>query len=192
MTTYVDVFRPNKEEKALNWAYEIGLVLAGTLAIALLAHVRVFLGPVPHTGQTLGVLLIGALYGRKRATVTLLAYLLEGAAGLPVFAKGAGVSVLTGATGGYLVGFVVAAFVVGWLAELGWDRRVLTTIAAMLIGNAVIYFFGLPWLKYVLHWDWIKTLTSGMWIFLPTDLVKVAIAAVLLPLGWKLLNTKNK
>lgn len=192
MTTYADVFRPQKEEKLWSWGYEITLVLAGSLLITLLAKTTIFLGPVPHTGQTLAVLLIGALYGRKRATATLLTYLLEGAVGLPVFAKGAGLSVLQGATGGYLVGFVVAAFVVGWFAELGWDRRILTTVAAMLIGNVIIYAFGLPWLKIVLNWGWAETLTKGMWIFLPTDLVKVGIATFLLPLGWKLLNKSQQ
>ena len=115
---------------------------------------------MPITGQTLAVLLVGATLGSRRGTLAMLAYLAEGAMGLPVFAGAGGAARLIGPTGGYLIGFVVAAFIVGWLAEHGWDRRLLTTALAMLAGNAAIYLFGVSWLAILMAAD--KALADGV------------------------------
>jgi biotin transport system substrate-specific component len=144
--------------------------------------------PVPVTGQTLAVLLVGALLGSRRGSLAVLAYIAQGLAGLPVFAGGAlGMARLLGPTGGYLVGFVAAAFLVGLLAERGWDRRVLTTAAAMMLGNLVIYAIGALWLAPFVGGPE-QALATGVLPFIPGDLVKIAAAALLLPAGWKLLG----
>ncbi len=188
--TYADVMRPSLRRHAL--VYDLALILAGSLLIALSAQLAVKLpfSPVPITGQTLAVLLIGALLGRRRGALAVVVYIGQGVLGLPVFAGGAaGWARLAGPTGGYLVGFVLAAYVVGLLAERGWDRRPATTVAAMALGNAVIYACGLVWLSgFVGGMD--KALTLGMTPFLVGDLLKIALAAVLLPAGWKVLGRR--
>jgi len=116
-------------------------------------------------------------------------YLAEGAAGLPVFAGGGGGPArLAGPTGGYLIGFVAAAFITGLLAERGWDRRVGTTLLAMLVGNIALYAFGLPWLACFVESG--RVLTLGLLPFIPGDLLKLALATALLPLGWKLMEER--
>jgi biotin transport system substrate-specific component len=184
-TTYADVLRPSAKKSAL--LYDAALVIGGSLFIALGAQVAVQLpfSPVPITGQTLAVLLVGMLLGSRRGSLSLLAYLAEGLAGLPVFAGGTvGLARLLGPTGGYLVGFIVAAYVTGRLAERGWDRRVGTTILAMLLGNAAIYALGLPWLAAFVGGE--RALPLGLYPFIPGDLLKLALAAILLPAGWKI------
>lgn len=165
------------------------LVLAGSVLVALAARVTIPLPftPVPITGQTFAVLLVGALLGSRAGAAAMITYLVEGAMGLPVFAGGrGGADVLVGPTAGYLYGFVAAAFVTGWLCERGWDRRVHTAALAMLVGNAVIYLFGLPWLAYFIGPD--RVLVAGLLPFIPGDLFKVVLAALALPGGWKLLG----
>ena len=164
------------------------LAVVGSLLLTLSAKAQIPFYPVPFTMQTLVVLLIGFAYGWKLGALTVLLYLLQGAAGLPVFAgtpeKGIGVAYMLGTTGGYLTGFVFAAATCGWLAEKGWDRRIITTCAAMLIGNAIIYACGLLWLGTLLGWD--KPLLAwGMYPFLLGDLLKIALAMVVLPAAWK-------
>lgn len=168
---------------------EFTLLLAASLLIAASAQFRIELGisPVPITGQTFGVLLIGAVLGARRAPLAVLLYLMQGAAGLPVFTGGtAGVAVLLGPTGGYLMGFVFAAALVGWLAERGWDRRPTTTVLAMILGNVVIYACGLALLSAFLPTD--ALLLKGLLLYLPGDLVKIALASALLPLSWRLVD----
>jgi len=170
-------------------AREVALVLGGALLIALAAQLQIPLpfSPVPVTGQTFAVLLLGALYGSKRGPAAVLAYVILGAMGLPVFAGGAsGVARLIGPTAGYLVGFLAAAFVVGTLAERGWDRRAGTTAAAMLLGNLVVYVAGVMWLSRFVGWD--KVLATGVLPFLPGDALKIALATLLLPAGWRLVR----
>lgn len=158
----------------------VQLVL-GVAFLALLAQLRIDIGPVPLTGQTLGVLLLGAAYGLRLGSLTMLLYLLLGGAGLGVFAGGAaGWSVLTGITGGYLVGFVLAAALVGYLAQRGWTHSAKGTIAAMLLGNVVIYIPGLSWLAQFAP-DWATALQWGLYPFILGDLLKLIIAAGLLP-----------
>lgn len=185
--TYADVLRPSVKRYAL--LYDVTWVAGGTLFIALSARLAIPLpfSPVPVTGQTLAVLLMGALLGSRRGSLCLLAYLAEGALGLPVFAGGtAGLARLIGPTGGYLAGFLAAAFLVGMLAEKGWDRRVGTTFLAMLLGNAVIYAFGLPWLAHFVGSE--KVLALGLLPFIPGDLVKLVLAVLVLPSGWRLIG----
>jgi biotin transport system substrate-specific component len=170
-------------------AREIVLVLGGALLIALAAQIRIALpfSPVPVTGQTFAVLLLGALYGRTRGVATVLAYLGLGAVGFPVFAGGAaGAARLVGPTAGYLAGFVAAAFVVGALAERGWDRRPWTTAAAMVVGSLVIYAAGVVWLSRFVGWD--KVLATGVLPFLAGDAAKIVLATALLPVGWKVVR----
>ncbi len=166
-------------------ARNIILVLAGSWLIAMTAQITLPIGPVPITGQTLGVLLIAALLGSRLGAGSVLAYLAQGAAGLPFFAGGmGGTAVFVGPTAGYLVGSVVAAFVVGWLAERGWDRTPARTVVVMLLGTAVITLFGLLWLAQFTGWG--NVLALGMIPFIPGDILKVMMAAVLLPTMWKL------
>jgi len=162
--------------------WRLAVVALGTALLTLAARVEIPLpfSPVPVTGQTLAVLLIGASLGARLGSITVTTYIFEGALGLPVFAGGAsGIARLTGATGGYLVGFVVAAAIVGWLAERGWTRTIPLTIAAMLVGEAAIYLFGLAWLsRFPLP---VGVLDAGLVPFVAGDLYKLALAVVVLP-----------
>lgn len=167
------------------------LVLAGTAFVALSAQVVIPTTPVPFTGQTFGVLFVGAALGFRRGALALLLYLALGLAGLPIFAEASsGVGKLVGATGGYLVGFVVSAAIVGRLAELGWDRRIGGSLAAMAIGTAVIYAIGVPWLKVTLGLPWETAVAEGMTKFLIWDAAKVAIAAGIFPAAWWLIGRR--
>ena len=173
--------------------YDVVLIAAGSVFIALLARVAIPLpfSPVPITGQTFAVLLVGALLGSRRGGVVVILYLLEGVGGLPFFADGTGgLARLAGPTGGYLVGFVVAAFAGGLLAKRGWDRRAWSTAAAMLVGNIIIYAFGLLWLERFVGAE--RVFSLGLLPFIPGDLFKLTLAAVILPAGWKLLGWLGK
>lgn len=164
---------------------EVILVLGFTGFIALCARVAIYIGPVPITGQTLGVLLTGAALGSRRGSLTILVYLVEGAVGLPVFAAGnSGIPYMLSYSGGYLVGFVAAAWLVGFLAERRWDRSFRGTAAAMAMGNAVLYVPGLLWL---LRFFPPERLLEGFVLpYLPGDAVKLLIAALVLPSAWAL------
>ncbi len=188
--TIAGAFRP--ANKAYAGFYDIALILGGSLLIALSAQVKVPLpfSPVPVTGQTFAVLMIGALLGSRRGSLCALLYIIQGAAGLPVFAFGGGPAVLAGPTGGYLAGFVVGAYVTGFLAERGWDRRVSTTILAMVLGNLGIYSFGLVWLCFLMGIGR-AVLVVGLYPFIIGDLLKIVLAAVVLPSAWKLLGKIN-
>ncbi len=183
--TLADLIRPcNKSRAAM---YDIALVIGGSFVIALCAQLAIG-WPVPITGQTFAVLMLGALLGSRRGSLCVLTYILEGAVGLPVFAHGrAGFAVLISPTGGYLIGFIAAACIVGLLAEKGWDRRVGTTILAMLVGNIVIYAFGLLWLSLLIGINR-TVLTVGLYPFIIGDILKTVLAAILLPTGWKLIK----
>jgi biotin transport system substrate-specific component len=189
-TTYADILRPAAKRQAL--VYDAALVLGGSLFIASSAQValRLPFSPVPITAQTLAVLLTGALLGSRRGALSLLAYLAEGAMGLPVFARGgAGLPYMLGPTGGYLAGFVAAAYLTGWLAERGWDRRMASTALAMLVGNVALYAPGLVWLAAFVGAS--KALTLGFYPFVIGDLLKLALAMTLLPAGWRLLRLRD-
>lgn len=183
--TVADLLRPCEKRRA--GLYDLTLIVAGSLLIGLCAQIKIQpFGPVPITGQTFAVLIVGALLGAKRGSMAVLAYLAQGVAGLPVFAVISGPAALVGPTGGYLVGFVPAAYVTGLLAERGWDRRIGTTVLAMALGNVVIYAFGLVRLCSLIGVS--KTvLTTGLLPFIGGDLLKIVLAAILLPAAWKLL-----
>lgn len=168
-------------------ARHLALILIGTLLIVLCARIYIVIpgNPVPFTGQTFGVLLAAGALGFRRGVAATLLYVLLGF-WLPVYAEGKqGVEVLYGATGGYLVGFVLASAIVGRLAELGWDRNLLGAIGAMLLGSAAIYALGVPWLAYVAYdGDLGKGLANGMLPFLVWDAVKLTLAAAAFPAAW--------
>lgn len=173
--------------------------------------------PVPITGQTMAVGITGAALGSKRGAASLLLYMAAGMAGLPVFAQAWG-KVYSGAvafgstpgsfwsdtpfwlltSGGYVVGFILAAYLIGWLAERRWDRSPWRTALALLAGNVIVYLVGLPWLyavlsqKPALGMDLAKTLNFGLWPFIPGDALKLAIAAGVLPGAWALLRGTRK
>ena len=160
---------------------DAGLIVGSTLLLALSARVAIFLpgNPVPITGQTFAVLLLAAALGWRRGYATTALYITLGSAGLPVFAD-----VSSPVTYGYLVGFALAALVIGWLAEHGWDRRLPTAIAAMLLGEVAIYLGGVPWLAHFFGWDF--AFKNGLIPFLLGDILKLLAAALLLPAAWRL------
>ena len=161
------------------------LIVIGAFVVALSAQVVIPTLPVPFTGQTLGVLVVGGALGFRRGALALLLYLAMGLAGLSVFAEGtSGVGKILGASGGYLIGFVVAAAIVGRLAELGWDRHIGGSLAAMAIGTAVIYAIGVPWLKVTLGIPWETAVAEGMTKFLVWDAAKLVVAAGIFPAAW--------
>ena len=168
------------------------LALASSALIAVSSKIQVPMVPVPMTMQTLVILVIAMAGGWRLGGIAVLLYLAEGMVGLPVFAgtpeKGLGLPYMVGTTGGYLLGFLLATLVVGLLAEAGWDRRIPLTAAAMLIGNVIIYIPGLLWLGNVAGWD-NPILQWGLMPFIVGDLVKLGIAALLLPGIWRLIRT---
>ncbi len=166
-------------------------LVAGVAFLTLLAQVRLQIGPVPFTGQTLGVLLLGTAYGVGLGTATTAAYVALGALGLPLFTGWqGGVAHLMGPTGGYLVGFVLAAALLGALARRGWDRSYGLTVAAMLLAEAAIYLPGLLWLHGVLGGAWSHTLALGLMPFLLGDALKLLLAVGSLPSAWRLLGER--
>lgn len=197
-------------ERAAAWQRHLLMVVIGTLLIIIGARISFYVPPnfdVPVSLQTFGVLFGGALLGFRRALVAVLLYLLLGIVGLPVFALDAqsglyrsgldtiirvgGGQVALAPTGGYILGFLVAAGLVGRLAELGWDRHIGGSVAAMALGNAVIYLFGVPWLMIARSQTFQWSLENGLWPFLLGDAVKLAVAAGLLPVGWWLVNRRS-
>ncbi len=189
--TLFDTLVPQGRDVSASWLRKVAVVIAGSLLLTLSAKASIPFLPVPMTLQTLVVLSLGMVLGPRLGAAAVLAYLAQGAIGLPVFAgtpeKGIGIAYMIQHTGGYLVGFVVAAFTVGLLAQRKWDRSMLTTIAAMLIGNAIIYAFGLLWLGALIGWDK-PVVALGMTPFLLGDLAKTLIAAALLPTLWKVIK----
>jgi len=180
--TVAATYSPAQHTRAAWWTYQIAITLAGSLLIALSAQISFTLpfSPVPFTGQTFGVLLAGTLLGSRRGALAVMAYLAEGASGLPVFAGGAfGPAYFFGPTGGYLLGFIPAAYVSGWLAERGFDKRVWSMALAMLAGTAVILTLGAAWLAVLVGAE--RALTLGVLPFLAGDVVKILAATLALP-----------
>lgn len=177
-----------------SFIHDVALVFGGAALTAVLAQIAIPMWPVPITGQTFAVLLVGAVLGVTRGALSLIAYLAIGAAGLPVF-SGLASGLTFGPTFGYLAGFVAAAAVVGFFAQLGWQKRWVGVIASFVIGNLVIYAFGLSWLALSLGTlglanDLNAVLTAGLIPFLIGDAIKIALAALALPLTWKLLSSR--
>jgi biotin transport system substrate-specific component len=164
------------------------LIATGAVLIAASAQIAIRLPftPVPITGQTFAVLLVGASLGTVRGAASALLYVLVGLAGIPVYAHAMhGWDVVAGASGGYLVSYPFASALTGWLAERRWDRRFSSAIGAMLTGNLLIYLIGLPWLSIVLGTGLEKTLELGLYPFVPGDTFKLYLAAAVLPSAWR-------
>lgn len=178
-------------EGRLRLAKQAALVLVGIAALAIFAKIKVPMFPVPITMGTFAVLTIGATYGPRLGLATIIGYMLIGALGFDVFAgssaEAAGLTYMMGSTGGYLVGYVMATLALGMAARAGWDRSVGKMALAMLIGNALIYIPGLIWLGQLYGWDQ-PILAWGLTPFLIGDVLKLALAAVLVPGLWKLLG----
>jgi biotin transport system substrate-specific component len=164
----------------------IVLVVIGSLLLTISAKIQVPFWPVPMTMQTFVVLVLGVAYGWRLAAATVLLYLAQGALGLPVFAAGGGPAYMAGPTGGYLVGFLLAAVAVGWLAERGWARSWTSTLAAMLIGTAIIFACGIAWLSTLIGLP--QAIDAGLKPFLLSEAVKIALATALVPFAWRLLQ----
>ena len=171
------------------------LVAAGAALVALAAQISIALPftPVPITGQTFAVVLVGASLGAVRGFASLALYLAVGLVGAPVYqGQNHGWDYFVGATGGYLVGFLLAAAVTGYLAEQRWDRRLGSAIAAMLTGNVIIYLAGLPWLAAEVDAGLEKTLALGLYPFVVGDVLKLYLAGVLLPTAWRLVENATR
>lgn len=173
---------------------DIAIIVAGSLLIAAAAQISIPLKPVPVTGQTFAVLLVGVSAGSRRGGLAAVLYLVEGSAGLPFFADGASAKIWADnsaiwdlATGGYIVGFIPAAFLAGFLAERGWDRGP-WLLAAMVVANWLIYIPGLWWLAHQLDTGFNQTLDFGLWPFIAGDLVKIVLVSLTLPAAWSLLS----
>jgi len=186
---FIDTILPLPGTKALTVARDIVLVLSFSIITAVCAKLKVEIGVIPITMQTLAVLLSGALLGSKRGVLSQITYLLMGLAGVPWFARGGGIAYILSPTFGYIVGFVLAAFLVGWLCERGFDRQVKTAILAMLIGNILLYIPGLLWLAKFIGFK--KVLAVGLYPFIPGDLVKILLAGLALPIGWRLIKRSS-
>jgi biotin transport system substrate-specific component len=174
-------------ERMYTRARHIILVLIGVLLIAIGAKVAIAIpgNPVPITGQTFGVLVAGGALGFRRGIAAAGIYVLLGVVGLPFFAQGkTGIEVIWGSTGGYLIGFVVAAAIVGRLAELGWDRSLVGAVGAMLIASAAIYVIAVPWLAYVTKHDLAWGFQNGFEPFILGDALKLGLAAAVFPAAW--------
>jgi biotin transport system substrate-specific component len=175
-------------------ARDLALVIAATALTAACAQISFKLpgSAVPITGQTFAVLLSGAALGANRGAAAMLLYVLLGMVGLPIYADGAhGAHVVFGATGGYLVGFLVAGWVVGKLAEKRMDRTPVKALPAFLVGSAIIYAVGVPWLAIYAHEGLGAAISQGLTPFIPGDLVKAAAAAGVLPAAWSLVNRRR-
>jgi biotin transport system substrate-specific component len=190
MTTLAPTIYTRTFPGAADWLRDVILIVLGALFVAALAQVKIPLPftPVPLTGQTFGVLLVGATLGSKRGAASMALYIALGALGLPFFAGGtSGLAYLSGATLGYLVGFVMAAYVVGLLAERGLERSVRTSLIPFLVGTIIIYVCGVAWLTILLG-SLSKAVVAGVIPFLIGDAIKLIAAALVLPGAWRLVR----
>ena len=168
---------------------DLALVVGGAALTAALAQVAIPLWPVPITGQTLAVLLVGSSLGATRGALSMVLYALLGALGAPIFSDASGgMGVLFGATGGYIVGFVLAAAFTGWLAQRRWERGLVRGMLAFIAGSAVVFLVGLPWLQVSLGLTWPQTLAGGLYPFIIGGVVKAVIAALVLRGAWALVG----
>ena len=196
-STIASLIWPNRSS-SLDMRIIRGVILAiiGSFVVAALAQISVPLWPVPITGQTFGVLIVGRALGSKLGMLSLTLYMLEGICGLPVFANfSSGPGVIVGPTGGYIIGFIFAAGAIGYLAERKWDRSILSTALAMLIGNIILYIPGLIWLGLFFAGlgkpDPLEaSIVAGLFPFLIGDVLKLALAALLFPTAWRYILTK--
>jgi biotin transport system substrate-specific component len=176
----------------LDLVRQVGLVIGFSLLTALAAQIVIPFGPIPITGQTFAVLLTGALLGSRLGAFAMITYLIEGASGLPFFSAGhGGLLHLMGPTGGYLIAYPAAAYITGAFAEHGWDRRFLTAVAAMAIGSMIIMLSGWAWFSVLMRTSPLLTFYVTVVKFIPGDIIKIVLAAAVLPSGWKLLRGRS-
>lgn len=190
MTTLAPTVYTRTFPRVAGWLRDLTLIVLGALFVAALAQVEIPLPftPVPITGQTFGVLLVGAALGSKRGAAALAFYLSLGMLGLPFFAGGAhGLTIVLGATGGYLVGFILAAYAIGRLAERGLERSVRTSLVPFLVGTVIIYACGVAWLTILLG-SFSKAIAAGLLPFLIGDAIKLVAAGLVLPVAWKVVR----
>lgn len=187
------IARPSSRARA--FAVDAGLVLAGAALVAVLAQVSIPLWPVPITGQTLGVIVVGAALGARRGAAALVTYMLIGLAGLPVFADFTGsLAAVAKPSFGFVIGFVFSAYVAGWFAERAWDRRPVLAFAGFAAASAVPFVFGIPYMAVVLNvamgldLSFVQILEAGLFPFIVGGLVKAAIAALAIPGAWALVR----
>ena len=183
---FIDTILPLPDTKALEVARDVILIFSFSIVTALSATLKLEIGAVPITMQTFVVLLSGALLGSKRGALSQLTYLLVGISGIPWFSRGGGLGYIMSPTFGYLIGFILAAFFVGWFCERGFDRKIKTTLISMLIGNILLYIPGLLWLVKFVGLG--KVLSVGLYPFLFGDLLKILLAGLALPIGWKFIK----
>jgi biotin transporter BioY len=184
--TLIDAILPKIENKTLALLKDILLVFSFTLLTAISAKFKIEIGTVPITAQTFAVLLSGALLGSKRGSLSQFFYLIGGLAGIPWFARGGGIAYLMSPTFGYIIGFVLASFFVGFLCERGFDRKIESAILAMLLGNVLIYLPGLFWLAKFVGFE--KVLVVGFYPFILGDAIKLFLASLILPTAWKFIK----
>ncbi|MBX3103913.1 MAG: biotin transporter BioY [Cryobacterium sp.] len=171
---------------------DLTLVAAGAALTAICAQIAIPLWPVPVTGQTLAVLLVGSSLGALRGSISMLLYAAIGILGLPVFSGAAsGLHVILGPTGGYIIGFVFAAALTGWLSQQKWDRKFARAILTFCLGIAVIYAIGLPWLAFTLSLGLDATLTAGLYPFAIGEVIKFVIAASVMTVSWGFLHRED-
>ncbi|HET8927811.1 MAG TPA: biotin transporter BioY [Microbacterium sp.] len=191
------VARPDSRARA--FAVDAALVLAGVALVALLAKVSFFIGPIPITGQTLGVIIVGAALGSRRGAASLTTYLLVGLAGLPVFAGPvAGPAYVLSPSFGFIVGFIPAAFVAGWFAERAWDRRPWLAFVGFAAASIVPFLVGVPYMALILATvagasvTLASVLDAGVWPFIVPGLIKAGFAALLVPAAWALVRAADR
>ena len=190
MTTLAPTLYSRTFPRIANWLRDLTLIVLSALFVAAIAQVKIPLPftPVPLTGQTFAVLLVAAALGSKRGAASMVLYIALGAFGLSIFAGGAsGMTYLTGATLGYLIGFVLAAYIIGLLTERGLERSFRTSIFPFLVGTVIIYFCGVTWLAIVMG-SLSKAIGAGLLPFLIGDTIKLIAAALALPAAWKLVK----
>ena len=189
--TLIDHLWPAGSRPALRW---VGLVLVGSLLLTASAKTQVPMWPVPMTMQSFVVLVIGMTYGARLSAAAVGLYLIEGMIGLPVFAgtpeKGIGIAYMAGPTGGYLIGFLIVAVAMGWLAERGWDRTWLRAVAAMTIGTVLLFVPGVAWLAVLVGWE--TAIAAGLMPFILGAALKLALAATIMPVCWKALEQRRR
>jgi biotin transport system substrate-specific component len=198
MTTLALILAPSRARRLPRAVFQISCAAVGAALIAGLAQFTIYLPftPVPITGQTLGVLLVGAAYGPSLGAATVGLYLAAAVAGLPVLARnvegghdgGAHVLAVSFASAGYLWGFLVTATAIGWLSRRGWDRSLRSSVSAMFFGELIIYACGIPWLMASLGVGVQQALEWGLYPFVVGDTMKLLLAAGLLPAAWTLLR----
>jgi len=187
---FIDNIFPLPKTKTLELLRDIILVFSFSIITALSAKLKLEIGAVPLTMQTFAVLLSGALLGSKRGALSQLTYLSVGISGIPWFSRGGGLGYIMSPTFGYLIGFILAAYFVGWFCERGFDRKIKTALISMLIGNILLYIPGLLWLVKFVGLG--KVLSVGLYPFLFGDLLKILLAGLALPIGWKFIKRSPK